>query len=387
MPETFTAEDFSQPQTFTAADFGGAPAAAAPLTFSAADFSAPVQTPGPAKPIAPPPGFQSWEQYDRAGHEFTAGQTSSDFLQAVATHPLGFLKALPTAASQIAETLGAHVLNTLRAVNNGGMPWNQPVLKVTRDDQGREHWSEGSPEPVQPGVPLWRPQGNVMEPDGNKLEQIVSGLTTPGMLATLPFSEAKPVQAYFLSQTAPGAVQAAVDLFKPGGTPDERHAAATDLLLNSIFSFGLARGLSRPRAPETPPSSGQPDLGNAGPGPNGNATFPPPTPESAETLQAQVAATHDPNTPKAVTLVTPGETAPLDHGLQEVQTAQGLALVNPLKIHPDDAKAQFDAGGGGQLLGLSTDRKPANDDLSPQTPVLETRNADGTVVATEVVTP
>lgn len=104
-----------------------------------------------------------------------------------------------------------------------------------------------------------------------------------------------------------------------------------------------------------------------------------PAPEAPDTIAAQVAATKDPNTPKAVTLVTPGAAVPSDHGLVAVETSQGTALVNPDKVDPATAKAQLDAGGGGKLMGFSTDTKPPGD------AVLQTKNADGTPVQEEVV--
>lgn len=110
------------------------------------------------------------------------------------------------------------------------------------------------------------------------------------------------------------------------------------------------------------------------------ATVPVPEPDSY--LRAQADATLDPENPKAVTLVTPGATLPHDNGLVPVMTNQGVALVNPEKVDPSEAVKQINAGGGGQLIGMSTDAKPDG-----ATHVLQTKTADGTVIQEEVVTP
>lgn len=107
-----------------------------------------------------------------------------------------------------------------------------------------------------------------------------------------------------------------------------------------------------------------------------------PVPETPATIAAQVEVTKDPETPKAVTLVTPGAEVPDNHGLVEVETEQGTALVNPEKVDPVEAKAQLDAGAGGQLLGMSTEQKPEG-----AAHVLQTKTENWTPVQDEVVTP
>ena len=61
---------------------------------------------------------------------------------------------------------------------------------------------------------------------------------------------------------------------------------------------------------------------------------------------------------------------------------KGTALVNPAKVDPAVAKAQLDAGGGGQLLGMATDTKPPG-----AAAVLQTKTPAGVPVKEELVTP
>jgi hypothetical protein len=138
---------------------------------------------------------------------------------------------------------------------------------------------------------------------------------------------------------------------------------------------------SKPSAPQAEPALAAPPT-PAAVAPRPNAQTPPPTvPEPAATLAAQVEATRDPQNPKAVTLVTHGEDVPAGHGLTEVETPQGVALVNPAKVDPATAKTLLDADQGGRLLGMSTPAKPAGD------VVVQTKTADGTPVQEEIASP
>lgn len=175
------------------------------------------------------------------------------------------------------------------------------------------------------------------------------------------------------------------------GTPQEKAEAllglGTQIVLPAVLaSHAAARDAQRGQQGDVQPkidiSAARP-VDDALPPPVATQAAPP-VPETPETLAAQVEATKSAATSKAATLVTPGASLPDGTdtgGLTAVETSKGTALVNPAKADPADVKAQLDAGGGGQLLGMSTDAKPAGGGH-----VLQTRAPDGTIVQDEVVT-
>lgn len=133
-------------------------------------------------------------------------------------------------------------LFTSKAYSDKAANENQGVIK--RDENGKEILtSEKTPLPYEAGKPLVAFDRQEANPELNHWKDIIEGLTTPEMVATIPFAAAKPVQIYFLSQTAPAAIEAATKLISKDVPANERSDAATDLLLNGIFSYGLVRGL------------------------------------------------------------------------------------------------------------------------------------------------
>jgi hypothetical protein len=112
---------------------------------------------------------------------------------------------------------------------------------------------------------------------------------------------------------------------------------------------------------------------------------PTPVPEPASTIAAQFEATLDPTSSKKATLVTPGaETPTVPGGLLQYSTEAGTVYYNPQKTSRAEVRAAFAGEAYGELLGMSTAKKP---DLAEPTAVLQTKNAEGTVVQDEVVTP
>lgn len=101
--------------------------------------------------------------------------------------------------------------------------------------------------------------------------------------------------------------------------------------------------------PGVPPVEGEQGL----PFVESGSTTTPPTPESSEQLNAQLQLTADPNSTKAVTLVTPGEAVP-STDLPSVETPHGIAIYNPEKV---DEQTVVQAGQGdrfdGRLLGMA----------------------------------
>lgn len=108
----------------------------------------------------------------------------------------------------------------------------------------------------------------------------------------------------------------------------------------------------------------------------------PPTPESTETIAAQLAATFDPASTKSVTLVTPGEEAPPVPASADVtKTPHGVAISNPEKITPE---AVAEAGSGPVFdpgpLGMGAPVAESDTAVTTRTPA-------GTEVVSELATP
>lgn len=92
------------------------------------------------------------------------------------------------------------------------------------------------------------------------LSRAVRGFTTEGGLLTLPLAELKPVQAYYLSQSA-SALPEQIEHLAEAKTPGEKSGAATDLALNLAMSGLMARGL-KGKTPVEPPVQGPPAMGS-----------------------------------------------------------------------------------------------------------------------------
>ena len=168
-------------------DFGTASAVA-----DAPDFGQDSDLPDFTQTLKPPLGFPDWETYEKAREQYTESQGSSDFLRAVGSDPKGFLKSLPADAAQLIEQGGAAALNTLRKVNQAGMPWEKPAMQPRFGAPGGVEDTS-----FKPGVPIWQPKGTVLQPEGNDLEKIWSSFLTPGNIVTFPFAGAKPSRLIF----------------------------------------------------------------------------------------------------------------------------------------------------------------------------------------------
>lgn len=152
----------------------------------------------------------------------------------------------------------------------------------------------------------------------------------------------------------------------------------------------------RPVNDELPPAPSEPTLETPAIVPNStpppaptvppaaeSSTPPAPVPESVATLQAQFAATLDPETPKAVTLVTPGEeTGPVPDGLLRVSSEHGVFWFNPKKTSAATVREAAAKNAFGTLLGMSQEQKPKGGSA-----VVQAKDAKGTPVLNEVVTP
>ena len=303
--------------------------------------------------------------------DFVLGRGPSDFIATVASNPVGFIKGLPAAANAAVEDIASGIGNLpaigYRDLPDGLRPYVKPLLQALTSPQYAEEAEPGNiavfdtsnpdapmsrpkPLPFQPGVPVWTPHGTVEQPHGNSLEQFISNLTTPGSLATLPFAEWKPVQTYFLSQTVPGAIDATKKLVSPNLSPDERRAAAADVLLNTLFSIGLGHGLAQ----EIPVKATEPGLPVVPtvdalegfmPAPDAKQFLPSPNfvPANADDLNAQVKALQDYVRKYLPTEEQPTVTAPSDDELAErvirsVFPKEGQPLLRP--AHPAIASAE-----------------------------------------------
>lgn len=158
--------------------------------------------------------------------------------------------ALPAVAAQGLETAGAAGLNYLADLWRADTASHPTHTVTTPDEQGRPQMrEEPAPLPFEPGKPVMQlHRSTVMQPEGNDFSKLVEGFLTPGNLAAFPFGAAKPVQAYFLAQTAPATIHAATQLLDPSVPLPERQAAATEALLSGIMSHGIAKHLLQTKA-------------------------------------------------------------------------------------------------------------------------------------------
>ena len=192
-----------------------------------------------------PGGFNSGGTPDKisAGAP-DVGELAGDAWQAVREVP-GQLKAGLHAASTALEYAGAAALNIPQAMVRDATDETPQRGGIRRDAQGREQLSS-QPVPLffQPGESPLPSDANVRQPEGSDFNQLLRGFTTPGNIAAFPFSAAKPVQAYFLAQTVPGAVESLAQTLDPKLPAEERRRAAQNALLNTYFSFAIAHHMA-----------------------------------------------------------------------------------------------------------------------------------------------
>lgn len=199
-----------------------------------------------------------YETFDRNGMKPESGmEAGNEFLTAAAQDPVGFALSIPRMAGTALEHVGAAALNIPQAMYREATG-ETPKRAVITDESISQ-----VPEPLffQPGKPTVEFGRTQLQPEGNQISRLIEGLSTPGMLASFPFAGTKAVQALFLTQTAPGAIEAAVKLVNPNLSADEKQQAATDLLLNGLMTYGLAKHLNgdvRP-PPENIPVKGAPN--------------------------------------------------------------------------------------------------------------------------------
>lgn len=165
-----------------------------------------------------------------------SGGNTDDFLRSIANDPTGFLKSLPADAADLVEQGAAAAFNIPAAMYReatGETPQRVQISPtgITQAD---------APLPFQPGQPVLPSDANALQPEGSDANRLLGGLTTPGNLALLPFAAAKPVQAYFATQAAAGAADAAGRLVN---SPEGRQQAAQDLLLNGAMALGIGAHL------------------------------------------------------------------------------------------------------------------------------------------------
>ena len=114
----------------------------------------------------------------------------------------------------------------------------------------------------------------------------------------------------------------------------------------------------------------------------------PPMPEAPETLDAQMASTLDPNSPRSAVLLTMDAKISAGfgqavQGLMQVPTPDGVLFINPQKTGfrtPEEAQAYIQKNGIGQLIG-----KTFNAPSTAGQVALRTEDADGNELSTSVV--
>ena len=84
---------------------------------------------------------------------------------------------------------------------------------------------------------------SAMQPEGNPVSRLIEGFITPGNIAAFPFASSKVVQALFLSQMAPAAIEAATKFVDPNLSRPERQDAATELLISGLMTYGIGKHL------------------------------------------------------------------------------------------------------------------------------------------------
>ncbi len=347
------------------------------------------------RPTLPDFGFDAsqplkldpYQQAVAAGTNRRMDAENDSLLRAVAPT----LAKIPGKISNAVETVASEALNLpqeLWRADTGGAP----KVTVTRTDaNGRTSMGEeDAPLFFQPGVPVLKKGPFVGDdPVNNLLNKLLTGATTPGNLATLPLAEANLVKGYFLTQTVPGVAEGVATAFDSSKTPKERTEGALSAGVNGLFSYLLrfkqGSTESRPTSSSSP-TAAQPNFGEH-PAPS----IQHPVPESAPTLAAQVALAQDPASARAAVHVTPGESvpssilnAPSSPALVavEVPGGQGTVLVNPDKANPQAVADAAATGEHGQYLGMGSPAKP-----EAGTAVLQTKNAAGTPVLEEVISP
>lgn len=167
-----------------------------------------------------------------------------------------------TGVADVVERAGAGLLNLpmrgmdmgLKALGLTGLYNPRTVARFSPREPGQpppELAQTYSPEEQLPFVPHQQTispkfANSDIDPVNRFLENMVGGLSTPGGIVTAPFVAAKPVQAYYLSQTIPGAIESGQQALQPGLDSNTRTEAILNWIANTLFSGGLAHGMTKP---------------------------------------------------------------------------------------------------------------------------------------------
>lgn len=251
-------------------------------------------------------------------------------------------------------------------------------------------WLSGSRTLAQKGAEVLAGQGAV--------QVFMEGLNLPTYLEATPeerkamLIRSMAANVAFLAMDVPGLVSRQPSVTQQGLGPKAVASAgaaeviqraiqdpvAIDALLEAADRFALDRLSGAEWAREWVPGR-RDGPGVYRPGTADSA----PLPAQPEAIAEQIRLTEDPESTRAVTLVTPSEQAPeVPAGLDAVETPHGVAVFNPEKISRDEVVAagegeRFDA----TVLGMADDgRVPVASDT-----VVTTRTPAAADVATEVV--
>lgn len=157
---------------------------------------------------------------------------------------------LETAFGAVGEAAAA-ALNIPQAMVRSATGETPKQFTISTDAAGKEQLKqEDVPLHFQAGKPAIEFRRTEMQPEGNAIGRLIEGLMTPENIALFPMSASRTVQAAFLSQMAPAAVEAASRLIAPETPPDERREASTELLINGLMSYGIARHMAKGVSPE-----------------------------------------------------------------------------------------------------------------------------------------
>jgi hypothetical protein len=165
----------------------------------------------------------------------------------------GVSGALKFVSEKVIEPAAAQLFTALKRAGAADVP-------VTEDQKGKG--AEGMDlKAVEPGVPMLSlprltpeemqgatPTERAVAGIGEGLAQTIEGFTTPGGVATLPFAEFKPVQAYYGAQMGM-AIPDSLKAISEAKTPDEIAKAYTSLTANIGMGSLLAHSAFKESAP------------------------------------------------------------------------------------------------------------------------------------------
>lgn len=164
---------------------------------------------------------------------------------------------IETAFGAVGEAAAA-ALNIPQAMVRSATGETPKQFTISTDAAGKEQLKqEDVPLHFQAGKPAIQFPRTEMQPEGNAIGRLVEGLLTPENIALFPFAASKAVQAAFLSKMAPAAVDAASRLVDPNTPPDKRREASTELLINGLMSFGIAKHMATPELKALAPATAQ----------------------------------------------------------------------------------------------------------------------------------